>query len=166
MITKMPVAVRSGKVEMKQNRRILNNYFIKDGIIERNNGLISSSHVTSNHGKRPYGQVNSDVKGDEINPSKTQLLSSNKKIPQSNTDGARRERNNGVNSGIRKVPYRKHRSKHSLRKTEIHNGEFEETNMEHFKTDEEWQPEEDWLVENLIVAPIKSSKSTSKRKNR
>ena len=37
--------------------------------------------------------------------------------------------------------------------------------MEQFKTDEEWLPEDDWLVENLI-APAKTPKTIPKVKKK
>ena len=37
--------------------------------------------------------------------------------------------------------------------------------MEQFKTDEEWLPEDDWLVENLI-APAKTPKAIPKVKKK
>ena len=40
---------------------------------------------------------------------------------------------------------------------------FEEINVDHPKTDEEWQPEDDWLVENLIAAPAQTSNPATKK---
>ena len=65
----------------------------------------------------------------------------------------------------RSATHRKHyRSKHATRNINL-NSEFEETNMEQFKTDEEWLPEDDWLVENLI-APAKPPKAIPKVKKK
>ena len=61
----------------------------------------------------------------------------------------------------RSVTHRKHyNTKHATRNINL-NSEFEETNVEQFKTDEEWLPEDDWLVEKLI-APAKASKTIPK----
>ena len=63
----------------------------------------------------------------------------------------------------RSATHRKHyRSKDAIRNINL-NSEFEETNVEQFKTDEEWLPEDDWLVEKLI-APAKASKTIPKVK--
>lgn len=41
---------------------------------------------------------------------------------------------------------------------------FEETNVEPFKTDEEWLPEDDWLKENLMATSL--NKTVQMRKKR
>ena len=64
----------------------------------------------------------------------------------------------------RRVNHEKHyRTKHSNKNNNL-DSDFEETNVEKFKTDEEWQPEDDWLIENLI-APAKPSQHTAKKKD-
>ena len=158
IIAKMPVPVLSDKVERLQPKQDLDIYYVKNKIAQTNQEKGSSSQERGS-----YQQWISNRNNNKILSGKTQQLNSQKEIHE----GKERNNTHVIGSVIRATRNRKHyRSKHSLRKPELKNSEFEETNMEHFKTDEEWQPEEDWLVENLIVAQVKSRKSTLKKKSR
>lgn len=158
---RVPIVSRMPARLSLDNRRLKKNG--KERRQEINPTEVTLSHAQSNHKKSLKMQYFSSQDDSKVAPQKSFPRHKVTNSPRKAKDVHRR-----YPARLKKVWPTNHTvsSLKSSPDQEVFTSEFEETNVDHFKTDEEWQPEEDWLMENLIATPKKSLISAKKKSGR